>query len=451
MYRKTFHLTQHTPLIHFQHDQTGATLRATEVKPKLDRFLLEVLKAKNNGAIPRKNWISDTADRKHLNYRIIIRASGEQSVYLPISPSLNRDKTAALAAYGNRYVGSEVTIIPLSPFFANEDKYKFRRGSSAIDERGSTPEKLRYAILTEGDIILSVASKYPELVQLLSDNVAQFLLTHNFGTRSAKGFGSFTLKGETGSPHKRRHHFTVDANDSAMNRNGTELEKLFEYIVWFYKSLRQGINHGGFRDGSFTPYFYMKPMIFQYAMDPKNGIQWEKKTIKERFFNGKLQAQQHDHSGVENPVGYSNRKKRIVRDVLGLSSDQSWKDYGNPAPTVKKEHHKTENDEEKIERFASPLFFKPIKHPGNEFYSVYFWWSQPQANYLGAEFKLLVNGSDGGYDPLVMWEDFNMDDFMRFAMDYSRFKNSYKVLGGNGHVLRTILDNIYGEITNTPK
>ncbi len=37
----TFTLKQHTPLIHFQHDQQGATLRATELKPKLDRFIIE--------------------------------------------------------------------------------------------------------------------------------------------------------------------------------------------------------------------------------------------------------------------------------------------------------------------------------------------------------------------------------------------------------------------------
>jgi len=36
MYKLEFTLKQHTPIIHFQHDQDGATLRATEVKPKLD-------------------------------------------------------------------------------------------------------------------------------------------------------------------------------------------------------------------------------------------------------------------------------------------------------------------------------------------------------------------------------------------------------------------------------
>lgn len=32
-------LKQHTPLIHFQSEQPGAILRATEVKSKLDKFL----------------------------------------------------------------------------------------------------------------------------------------------------------------------------------------------------------------------------------------------------------------------------------------------------------------------------------------------------------------------------------------------------------------------------
>jgi hypothetical protein len=31
-------LEQHTPLIHFQHTQDGATLRATEFKPRFDKF-----------------------------------------------------------------------------------------------------------------------------------------------------------------------------------------------------------------------------------------------------------------------------------------------------------------------------------------------------------------------------------------------------------------------------
>ena len=36
-------LKQHTPMIHFQHNESGATLRASEVKPLLDKFILTKL------------------------------------------------------------------------------------------------------------------------------------------------------------------------------------------------------------------------------------------------------------------------------------------------------------------------------------------------------------------------------------------------------------------------
>ena len=35
-----FQLEAQSPMIHFQENQSGATLRASEMKPKLDRFLL---------------------------------------------------------------------------------------------------------------------------------------------------------------------------------------------------------------------------------------------------------------------------------------------------------------------------------------------------------------------------------------------------------------------------
>ncbi|MFK5976154.1 MAG: hypothetical protein QM493_06565 [Sulfurovum sp.] len=40
-FKVNFTLKQHTPIIHFQSDQMGATLRATELKPKFDKFLIK--------------------------------------------------------------------------------------------------------------------------------------------------------------------------------------------------------------------------------------------------------------------------------------------------------------------------------------------------------------------------------------------------------------------------
>jgi len=65
MYNFKITLKQHTPLIHFQHDQEGATLRASEVKPKLDRFILTKLgngDYENGHSLPDILTISKLAD-----------------------------------------------------------------------------------------------------------------------------------------------------------------------------------------------------------------------------------------------------------------------------------------------------------------------------------------------------------------------------------------------------
>ena len=39
IYKINIELKQITPMLHFQGNETEATLRATELKPKLDRFI----------------------------------------------------------------------------------------------------------------------------------------------------------------------------------------------------------------------------------------------------------------------------------------------------------------------------------------------------------------------------------------------------------------------------
>jgi hypothetical protein len=55
-------LKQHTPMIHFQHDQAGATLRATEVKPKLDRYVRKHLNAKKDDRLRYQAHIRPVGD-----------------------------------------------------------------------------------------------------------------------------------------------------------------------------------------------------------------------------------------------------------------------------------------------------------------------------------------------------------------------------------------------------
>ena len=53
MQRLIFELIQHTPIIHFQAKDMGATLRASEVKPKLDKFILKEYKKECKEKLPK--------------------------------------------------------------------------------------------------------------------------------------------------------------------------------------------------------------------------------------------------------------------------------------------------------------------------------------------------------------------------------------------------------------
>ena len=76
----TVTLKQHTPLIHFQHDQYGATLRASEVKPKLDRFIFSLLEEGKEEA-KRRGWTKGNDRTLSLNYKLKIKSSVEDQLY----------------------------------------------------------------------------------------------------------------------------------------------------------------------------------------------------------------------------------------------------------------------------------------------------------------------------------------------------------------------------------
>ena len=86
MYKLEIKLKQHTPLIHFQYDQEGATLRASEVKPKLDKFILTRLGKEHGYAADKAydagkeiakqyGWLVGKGDHPALDYKVSIESS----------------------------------------------------------------------------------------------------------------------------------------------------------------------------------------------------------------------------------------------------------------------------------------------------------------------------------------------------------------------------------------
>ena len=62
-FQKIYTLIAQTPIIHFQHDQAGATLRATEVKPKLDKYLLKCAEGEIDKETIQSWYIKDDSDK----------------------------------------------------------------------------------------------------------------------------------------------------------------------------------------------------------------------------------------------------------------------------------------------------------------------------------------------------------------------------------------------------
>lgn len=184
-------LKQHTPLIHFQHDQYGATLRASEVKPKLDRFI--IAHAFNNEYERCKHYLvgykfsqkdSEEARRedeeklnrnlkqkfkdsnyKSLNYKIAVHTNGSSlSVKMESAKDRRTNKTL-----------NKLEAYPL--VLSNMGK--------------SIKESVNFVQYDTVDIVIIVRCE--QLYNTLKDNIETFFALTNFGQRQDKGFGSFTV------------------------------------------------------------------------------------------------------------------------------------------------------------------------------------------------------------------------------------------------------------------
>ncbi len=205
-------IIQHSPILHFQPDLKGSTLRASEVKPKLDKYLVSKL----NGSINKDCYI-DYKHNRALNYSLKIEISEEAN---PIIINFGRN----------------------SPYF----------GKTSI--RG---------IFYDEPIKLVFLSFHTNLLNFINDNINEFLLINNFGHRQNKGFGSFTTKEFQQKPYEqvlRDNDFLLKSTVNSIERKNNyglvkKFVNLFNFIDKEYKILKSGIN---------ITSFYKKSILLQY-------------------------------------------------------------------------------------------------------------------------------------------------------------------------------------------
>lgn len=346
MYRLNIILKQHTPLIHFQHDQEGATLRASEVKPLLDRYLIQ--NALDNDFENAKNFLIGYDVRKEnallekynngfkaLNYKIRITSSDRvQSLILRNEQRQNTNKKTKWYSYWEKI---------------HDKPIDFPLILSNMGGKDSEDELLNLSMY-KGDTIIDFLIPDDELYVYIKDWIDLFFATHNFGQRSTKGFGSFSVTkiidkdnnvAIKNFPQRDLPKGTPFLKFNLSGKNDRQKQFcIFQTIDFYWKCLKSGINFT--RDGQY-PDRYIKSFLWIYL--DKNGKTWEKRFIKEKFdLRTESEYQENSHP------------RSFARALLGCPDKFEYK---NKRKTIEITHN--ENDEEnKIARIPTPIIFKPI-------------------------------------------------------------------------------------------
>ena len=348
------------------------------MKPKLDRFLTE----KNDKSIVKNFRLKD---KEALDYKVTISPTSEVKSW--DIETIKLDKKSGKPFLDKR---GKTRKNSFPAFFAN-------MGSDEDDKKFTFCETLQ----------IEFFSFHTDLIPLIEKYIAEFFATHNFGTRQSKGFGSFYLsenqdKAGVYKPISDFYRYQFYA-DVFSDEEYSKWFSLFETIDLFYRAMRSGINQKGRND---TTQFYFKSLAFLYAKS--KGWQWEKKTIKENFFSHDLnrQTEKHYKSDI---LEYENDKKYLVRDLFGLSSDELWLSYRT---SISKKHNE-------IDRFKSPIIFKPIFDEAKGKYITYFKATPIPHEYLNQSFQ--IKSKKGGFIKLSTPPEFEFDAYFNFIFDRNNF------------------------------
>lgn len=380
-------LNQHTPLIHFQHGQHGATLRASEVKPQLDKYILAKLGLENYKALCIDDCLS-------LDYKMKVIVPAEEK---PI------EYLIASGYIGNSVKKKPKNVIVLSntPFFAQENvNVSSNKNSKAVICKSGDKKYREYEFQDDnweliekkglkwqsGKIEIHIVSFKSGVVEIIDEHICSFFAVTNFGSRSDKGFGSFTVDKKVTNIDKPSK---IDSFDEMLSKgydfvykkeikkrveqgefsDPDLMQKIFETIKKDYQILKSGFNF----------YEYKKSLLFCYAVEKMNGNpRWEKRrmkqiiktalgnslSLKSKLPNSVIYRANPDKQGWLDPMKFNYL---FLRAMLGLAERYEFLTTDNSKKIVVKIES---NEKDQIERFKSPIFFKVINNvlymAGNE-------------------------------------------------------------------------------------
>lgn len=324
---QTFTLKQQTPILHFQHDQSGATLRATEVKPKLDRFLIKKL-----GEQAVKGWLIGNGEHPALNYKIRF-INGKYLPDIPLGTKTKVDRDGR------------------TKYFTEPEMYP-----QVLANMGGkdSPQELKHFRMYE-TVRVEIFSFHEDLIAAITKVVPAFFATHNFGNRQSKGFGGFYLDAEDSNYQDPamvlRSEYQQELVYWAIEET-LPVDDLFADIDILYRLIKSGFNFpdhpvkeiGG---GKKAPDFDRKqefatyqPSFLKNYFLRHHQIGSEKRAVKESLFRPDVRI-------AKDPVLKGNN---YIRAILGTAEFFEYRDKDRRGMV------KIESDT--VERFQSAVTFK---------------------------------------------------------------------------------------------
>ena len=317
-HKLTFKLTQHTPLIHFQWEEQGATLRATEVKPKLDRFLRVKLKSINATL--------------YGTYRSLIQSipdpREETKKVSPYKLWISEDTTGKkekflVGSYISKGVASrysqEYSILSPAPYFADNSSIK-----------NGELEKAKIGLMNDRGVELTFKFFNPNWEKLLKEALPLFFCCTNFGTRQSKGFGSFSEAGqELRSFESALCGCFINPIYKYIGRTPNDQRSIFKTIDEVYKRIKSGDRNS-------------ESELRKFYNNQFPAIEWEKPDV---------QAIVANLSKRNIRIDKNTKNTRYIRALLGLAELFEYPKHDGVKVQIR---HKNKT----IERFPSPLLFK---------------------------------------------------------------------------------------------
>ncbi len=347
-------LEAQSPMIHFQARETGATLRASEVKPKLDRFLIEKLKAQD-------------LDLYHEELeKSILLARGDSRTKQDCVPGYFLPDASAKEFRAMNYrmqifCPEPPTIIVIhnnpalkknNPGYRNAPDYPIYYGNSGIKEA----EKQRLGIISNPTVMIHCF--VPGLRKLIADYIEEFFFVTNFGTMQSKGFGSFVPEGSESTPIQMKEWLTEKTGTdiclkmdipTGQRWGAYDYSNHFQWIERFCRLMKSGVNLKGKPD-------YDHSFLFEYMHGKYGsglGIGNEKAWMKEKGISPNVSTR-----GIAPPMSVPDQPPRYVRALLGAAGSISYQKSERGRMKVK-------ISSQELSRVPSPLFFKIV---GNSIY-----------------------------------------------------------------------------------